>query len=259
MKVGQGPGLVFVHGLTNNWYGWGAIAPYIAPYFTMYIPDLPGYGDSEDLDDYSIEIQGEYLVNFMEELPEFPVGIVGISMGSSITGELGRRVGERLQGIVLAGPTIKKGRTVALFGGLNNLMRLIGTTDTTTNIMKRLIATRWLAHVISKYMNMYNYQPELVDEYGIEGKQKMRAKTYPPMSVSVSTYDLMGVLKDYQYPALMIYGKQDRVSSPKYAYQELIPEKPNLHCIEVDEAGHWVTVEKPAQVAEAIVQFFNHK
>ena len=66
IKVGSGPGLVMIHGLTNNWYGWGPMIPFLKEYFTLYLIDLPGYGNSGDLQEYSIELESEYVIKLMD-------------------------------------------------------------------------------------------------------------------------------------------------------------------------------------------------
>ena len=57
VKVGQGEPLVFVHGLSGNWEGWVPIIPYLEKNFCLYLLDLPGYGHSDGLDQYSISAQ----------------------------------------------------------------------------------------------------------------------------------------------------------------------------------------------------------
>jgi haloacetate dehalogenase len=45
-KAGSGPPLVLLHGYPQTHMMWHEIAPYLATDFTVYLPDLRGYGDS---------------------------------------------------------------------------------------------------------------------------------------------------------------------------------------------------------------------
>ncbi|MCA9392259.1 alpha/beta hydrolase [candidate division WWE3 bacterium] len=254
VQTGNGPSLVLLHGLTNNWYGWGAMIPYLEKDFTLIMPDLPGYGMSGDLEEYSLEIQGEYIVEFINQLPEFPAAVMGVSMGSLLTAEVAKHIGSKLRSVILVSPLIKKGRTTYLTKGMEYIMRALNTTSYTTELLKYVVGTRRMAYALSKHLNMYEFNKELVDEYGIEGKKQMRAKTYPEMSISVSRYDLVHTLKDYPYQTLMIYGKHDRASRPNYAREILEASNPNISCVEIDRGGHWVSVEQPEKVAKQIVK-----
>lgn len=259
VKIGEGPSLVLLHGLTNNWYGWGAIVPYLEKHFTLIIPDLPGYGLSGDLDKYSLEIMGEYVVDFINQLPEFPVAVMGVSMGSLLAAEVAKHIGDKLESVILVSPLLKKGRTTYLTKSMEYIMRFLNTTSYTTELLKYVAGTRRMAYALSKHLNMYEFNKELVDEYGIEGKKLMRAKTYPEMSISVSRYDLLETLMNYPYRTLMVYGKHDRASKPIYAREILESVNPNIECVEVEKGGHWVPVEQPEMVARHIIEHLSDK
>jgi pimeloyl-ACP methyl ester carboxylesterase len=255
-KVGKGPVLVLVHGLTNNWYGWGPTIDYLKDDFTLYIPDLPGYGHSGDIEEYSIEILAQFVCSFIRALPERVCAVVGISMGSSITAEVGRIMGEELDAIVEISPLIKKGgKTKSLVGGFTSVSSLMSKTYTTTRFLKWIVGTRIMSHAISKYVNMYEYRPELVNEYGFIGKRLMRPIVYPKMSMSVSAYDLLKTMQNYRYPALMLYGRNDKVTKAVYAHELIAKNRPNITVREIDKAGHWVQVERAEEVAREIKKY----
>ncbi len=255
-KVGQGPGLVLVHGLRNNWYGWGNIMPLLKEDFTVYALDLPGYGDSGDLGKYSIEIMADYVIAFIKNLPEAPMGVVGLSMGSAITGEIARKYSNNLKGVVLAGPVLRAGHTVGLLKLMKYFMRFMGSNRLTLRLLKMVIGLRTMSYILGRFLSMHKFNKKLIDEYGLEGSQKMRARTYPHMSISVSEYDLLTTVKNNQSPMLLIYGESDRASKPEYAVRKVLPYNQKVRFAIVKKAGHWVVVEQPQQVAAQIRNFY---
>jgi triacylglycerol lipase len=86
LKGGTGSPLVLVHGFTDNKDTWDAIAPYLTPQFTVYAPDLPGYGEAsrDPNGDYSIDAQVENLHAFIQDLGLNSVDLGGNSMGGGV-------------------------------------------------------------------------------------------------------------------------------------------------------------------------------
>jgi pimeloyl-ACP methyl ester carboxylesterase len=80
----SGPAVVLVHGLGASAEYWGNLAPYLANAgFRVYIPDLIGYGRSEQPADFSYSVRDEaaVVVGFMDALGLKQVELGGWSMG----------------------------------------------------------------------------------------------------------------------------------------------------------------------------------
>ncbi len=55
VTYGKGNPVVLIHGLTNNWEGHIPLATVLGETYKVYIPDIPGYGDSGGLKNYNIQ------------------------------------------------------------------------------------------------------------------------------------------------------------------------------------------------------------
>ena len=95
----DGPVVMLIHGLGGRSDDWSNLAPYFAKAgFRVYLPDLPGYGRSEQPADfsYSVPDEAEAVVGFMDALGLKQVDLGGWSMGGWIvqlvTGEHPERV-----------------------------------------------------------------------------------------------------------------------------------------------------------------------
>ena len=66
-RAGTGPSVVFCHGTPWSSELWRPIADALAPYFTVHLWDMPGYGQSSKEPDHpvSLDLQGELLSDLL--------------------------------------------------------------------------------------------------------------------------------------------------------------------------------------------------
>jgi len=103
------PVIVLVHGFTGAKENWLPLMRVLAPNYRLIAPDLPGWGDSERLQDadYGATEQAERLAIFLRALPGIvgsdgpPALLVGHSMGGQIVGLLAARHPELVDRLVL--------------------------------------------------------------------------------------------------------------------------------------------------------------
>ena len=99
-----GPVVVLVHGLGGRAEDWRALAPFFAKAgFRVYLPDLPGYGRSEQPVDfsYSMHDEAEAVVGFLDALGLKQVDLGGWSMGGWIAQRIASEHPERVRRLIL--------------------------------------------------------------------------------------------------------------------------------------------------------------
>lgn len=253
VKAGSGPILVFVHGWANNWVSWIPLADYLCKNYTVYLIDLPGFGDSDDLPHYSIETVSEYLKGFIERLPEKPKALVGLSMGSLVVAQVGKIDEKISENLILISPVIKnKSLSDLVSTTLESSLKIMDHFSLSEMFLKKIIETRIAAYSMSKYMNMYKFNKFLVDEYGMIGKKKMRKEAFVQMGYSGASYDLKEVLFHHKMPVLLIYGREDKISSPQNVRKSLLKMNDKIKLKVIPFAGHVVPLEEPEKVATSI-------
>lgn len=256
-KTGSGPDLVLLHGLSHSWEGMIPIAEKLKKDYTLYIVDLPGFGDTGSLAEYSIEIDADYIHAFLQQLNLIPEAVVGVSMGSMITGDLAYRYPDSMKSSVLIGPVIKNKNIEAMTKTLKYTMYAIKRFDLTEATLAKIMSVRFTIYAIARWMNMYEFNKELVRTYNLNAKKKMRKEAYTQMNISCYEYNLNEVVKKITIPSLLLYGRQDKISSPDFARREILPHNDKLQVADINEAGHVVPLEKPLEVAETIKKFIS--
>ena len=89
VELGDGPPLVFVHGLSGCWQNWLENIPHFARRHRVIAIDLPGFGESElPQEDITIPGYGRFVDAFLGEIGVECASIVGNSMGGFIAAEV---------------------------------------------------------------------------------------------------------------------------------------------------------------------------
>ncbi len=112
-----------------------------------------------------------------------------------------------------------------------------------------------MAYIFAKYVNMYKFNKELIDKYGMKGKRKMTKDAYVEMGVAAADYDFDATLRAIKIPTLLVYGREDKMSRFSYAQKLVLSENNHLSLAVIPEAGHIVSLEKVEVTALPIMSF----
>jgi pimeloyl-ACP methyl ester carboxylesterase len=258
-ETGKGKSLILIHGWTNNWEGWIPLARRLRKHYRLYILDLPGYGDSDPLLSYSIEEEADYVAQFMKIKKIKAEAVIGLSMGSLVTAELGKKHHELAKKIILLGPVFRLNERSIKNILLDSIFPLIKKSKRAESILKRLVETKRWGYFTGKFVNMYKFDSFLVDSYGFIGRIKMRKEAFVEMGISISKFRLDEVLDKYKLPVFLLYGKHDKFCSIGNAKKAIKNKKGDYTFDYVKEAGHIVSIEKPKPVAEKVLNFLENK
>ena len=125
--VGNGPPVVLVHGYGVSGTYMLPLARALAPSHSVFVPDLPGQGKSEQLrGKVSLESLADALGDWVEANALARPILVANSMGCQIVTELAARRQAAVGSLILIGPTVDPERRAArhqLFGALRDAAR----------------------------------------------------------------------------------------------------------------------------------------
>jgi pimeloyl-ACP methyl ester carboxylesterase len=102
--AGDGPVVVLVHGLGGHGEDWLNLSDYLVKAgYRVYLPDLPGYGRSEQPADfsYSVHDEAEAVVGFLDALGLKQVDLGGWSMGGGVVQHVAIKHPERVRRLML--------------------------------------------------------------------------------------------------------------------------------------------------------------
>ena len=101
LRAGNGPPVLFFHGLNGNAESWRRQLDGLAGSLEMWAWDAPGYGDSDPGGDGLDDLAAAALA-FIERVTAGPVHLVGHSMGGLVAMAVALRAPRRVQRLVLS-------------------------------------------------------------------------------------------------------------------------------------------------------------
>jgi pimeloyl-ACP methyl ester carboxylesterase len=235
LRKGSGPPLVVVHGSLGN-VGWVPLYEQLAESYTVFVPDVPGYGQSDRPDwarsprDLAILLQ-----QLMDALGLVDVTLVGLGFGGFLAAEMASMNQGRLSRMVLVGATGIRPRE----GEIADQM-LIGFPEWGLSGFRDLSSFRDLFGVDSLPDDLYSL-------WDLSTEMTARVCWKPWMFSD----QLPHLLSEVRVPTLLVWGEHDRLVPIDIAhqYQALLP---NATLEIVAEAGHVVDLEAPEALTNLI-------
>lgn len=230
---GQGQPLVLVHGGHGSWMHWARNIDSLAQHFRVLVPDLPGFGASDDLDLPAHDPRRlDALLAALEQslavlLPEGGFHLAGFSFGGAVAGLLATRMA-RVRRLVLLGT-----------GGHGGTRR------------DRVPLQNWrvddeAARTAALRQNLEAFmlsRAEAVDALALEiHRYSCEATRFRSKALSRGAW-LPAALQAYRKPILLVWGEADVTAVPMEAAECLQQARPERDWTIVPRAGHWVQFE----------------
>lgn len=250
---GQGSLLVLVHGWTNDWSGFIPLMKKLSG-FQILAVDLPGYGASSELKgEYTIEKIADILSELLSRLNKKAEVVCCVSMGTVIGVEFANKYPKLLEKLVLIGPPIIKYdwfpskiyREMVGFFNSGWVSRSIG---------KKIVSNNLYGHLTARYLNMYHYDKDFINKYGLRGRKKVKKDALFQMGKAMYNFHMKREMRKLNTPTLIVLGRFDKLIDLSEAVL-IESEMKNVQVVWVENAGHVAWFEKPSKVAERVMEF----
>ena len=255
-ELGEGPAILFVHGLGASWQSWLEQLPEFAASHRVVAMDLPGFGYSESpSEDISIEYYARWTAQFMDVLGIESAAVVGNSMGGFVSAELAIKVPARVQRLVFVSAAIfwqnrRRAQPLVQLARMSDAVvarALVRATDD--------IATRRRLRYAALATAGFRYPQYVSDELAHEMvRSARRTDGFLPALEALAGYDLEKELPKISCPTLIVWGANDQLVSVKDAerLEDLIPASRR----EVFErTGHVAMLERPERFNRLLEEF----
>lgn len=240
---GQGDPLVIIHGGGDGARAWLKSAEELSNHYSVYIPDLPGFGHSQSAND-KFHLQ-EY-VAFIEDLSQ-ALGIerfhlIGHSIGGGIALHYALQFPQKVKGLVLVSSWCL-GIEAALW------VRLLSHPAFCRSLGEAGIAVlkgvKWLARLFYAPFKFSNPITRVKMDVG---------KTMTTLRGQTTV--LQDRLCELTMPTLLVWGSGDRIVPAAHAYiaAELIPDC-QLHIFE--GCGHSAYKQKAGEFSQLLANFLD--
>lgn len=253
--------IVMIHGFRGTHHGLAKIAEALPKSYNLIIPDIPGFGEGDEMERYDLDSYVAWLHRFIKKqnLKKPPI-LLGHSFGSIIAAAYAARYPDTIEKLILvnpiAAPALEGPR--GIFTKLAQLYYGIGqvlpesaakpwlSAKPITFVMSSQMAKtkdkdlrKWIHNQHYTYFSTFHSADSLSDSF--------RA------SVSHSVRDVASAIP---VPTLLVVGDKDDIT-PLTKQHELHEMLPDSKLVVIKGVGHLTHYETPKEVAAAVQAFSN--
>ena len=201
--AGHGEPLVVIHGGMGDAKTWLDNVNMLADNYTLYVPDLPGFGESQLLDcDHNIPALTEFIKDFTDNLGLDKFNLMGHSIGGGVALNYALRFPGKVTKLVLVS-SLCLGREIAPWVRMTSVLaRAIG--SAMVSLSK---ATRWLIDTLMLPVKLV--------------RPLSRASVNLGSNITTlkeQTLVLANRLSGLTMPTLLVWGSRDEIVPVKQAY-----------------------------------------
>jgi pimeloyl-ACP methyl ester carboxylesterase len=242
-KFGSGKPLVLLHGGHGDWMHWFRNASALAAIREVWIPDLPGFGDSDDLDEPTFEhLCNATLISLNTLLgASTSVDLAGFSFGGMVASVLAsRRPISRLVLVGSGGHGAPRREHPALL-----------------NWKKAATPEDRIAMLHANVRTFMFHNPDAVSPLveAIYARECQRTRFHSRGSWGATT--LTGLLAEARVKPLLLWGDQDVTLASPMAFSASLREAGVAHDITlIPGAGHWLQCEAADSVNTLMKAFY---
>lgn len=253
LEGGQGEPLVLIHGFGGSKDNFNRVAKVLTAHYTVYAIDLPGFGGTnrEPGADYTIPRQAERVHDIVQRLGLQRPHIGGNSMGGAIAGAYASKYHDEVGSVWFLAPAgmraSEKSEVREHFNKTGELL-LIATDKSGYERLLDLVMTKKPA-----------FAPGFVLEAMAERSKAdaaLHMKIFRGLRAQPTFLPELYAQQPYAGPALIVWGKQDRVLHVDGA-AELKSALPQAKVVLMDDTGHVPQMERPEEVAAEYIRWRN--
>ena len=246
-EFGEGPPVVFLHGIGGNKGNWRKQQEAISEFSTGIAWDARGYGDS---DDYDGELQFSDFSNDLLRLIDArgieKAHFVGLSMGARILLDFWTVAPSRISTLTLADFFFSFDKSLTpekqeefISMRRKPLLEGIPLFELGSNLIPTLVSQKCSREVKEEILS------SILD---------LHRESYLKTITATTFFDASGVLPDICVPVQLIYGADDQLTLPSIGAeaQALIP---NANLDVIDQAGHLTNIERPEEFNRVMCLF----
>lgn len=245
-RWGAGPPVALLHGASGSWTHWIRNIRALAASRTVIVPDLPGFGDSDDLPEpHTAERLAASVTAGLRVLlpPPAVLDLIGFSFGGIIAGVIAADLGATVRRLVLLGAggmALRSDVARLALARVEPAMREAEIRDVHRTNMRRLMLGDPAA------------ADDLAVHVQVENLRRARFK-----SGNIPSSDaLLHALPRVRARVAAIFGGRDAFVGPYLdeRRETLARFQPGLDFRVVEGAGHWVNYEAPEMVNRALLE-----
>ncbi|MCA9704913.1 MAG: alpha/beta hydrolase [Myxococcales bacterium] len=266
VEAGEGPLVVMLHGFPEFWYSWRFQIPVLVRQgYRVVAPDMRGYNLSDkptEVRAYRVERLAADVAQLVERLGERKAAVVGHDWGGMVAWWFAMRHPERLSRLTILNSPHPEHQLA--------MMRSAEQVRKSSYMLYFQLPVLPERHLMRRggavLREMFRTDPERegafseadIDRYvqAMSGGTTRAALNYYRALLRRSPFGLRRALRRVDAPVQVIWGVRDRHIGMEYG-RPSAHLAPDLRFDPIDDASHWVQVDRPAQVNARLKEFLD--
>ena len=244
-EFGKGSPLILIHGGHGSWMHWARNIQALSAHFTLFVPDLAGYGDSSTPDFQELPAMVDTTIESLNQVvgANTPLKIAGFSFGGLITANIAVQR-PQVERIALLGP-----------GGHGSTQRPRGEMVNWKKALDEASRSAALKHNLWAHML---HADEAIDALALRAHTDSCVQTRFRSRPLSARGTLAQTLDAYEKNALIIWGEHDVTTAPDEMMMRLVTGRANRQGVILPGAGHWIQYEASEPVNERLIVWFRN-
>jgi pimeloyl-ACP methyl ester carboxylesterase len=252
-RLGSGPDVVLCHGTPWSSELWRSFAEALAPYFTVHLWDMPGYGRSSMDPDHrvSLDVQGELLADLLAHWDLGSPHVVAHDYGGAVS--LRARL---LHGASYASLALVDVVALAPWG--SEYFRLVRDhVDVFTALPSAVHEGALRAYIAgASHVGLTPAAMDVLVEPWLDGPGQAAFYRQIVQADEAYTDEIEGLYSQLDLPVLVVWGRDDTWIPVDRAHQ-LSALIPGAQLRIIDDAGHLVQLDQPAVLAATLMRWLS--
>jgi 3-oxoadipate enol-lactonase len=246
-EQGQGKPLALLHGFPLDWRIFEKQITPLSKQFRVIAPDLRGFGQSKNDEPFTIASLADDVHTLLQSMDALPCALGGLSMGGYVAFAFARKYASDLTSLILIDtraeadtPEGKAGRQKMI-----DLARQSGPKAVADQMLPKMLAEQTFKsnpQTVAQLRQIMETCPATTIEHALAA---MRDRE-----------DSVDLLPRITAPTLIVVGEHDAITPPAMA-QTMQTKIANSKLVQIANAGHLSTMEKPEDVTKTIESFLS--
>ena len=228
--------IIFIHGSGGNSNVWKNQLASLDINYNIIAIDLPSHDQSDNFSELNLELYIDVVKNLVNNLNLNKIILAGHSLGGAVIQSYYFNYPDEVSALILIGTGARLRVSPVILNSLK------------TNFKEFLDGL--------PIGGFYRKTPkEIINEYIAETSKIAPEVTYQDFKIC-DEFDVIDKIRLINVPCLIICGIEDRLTPTKYSkfFKENLQ---NSEMILIDNAGHFIMLEKPNELNQAIKDFIN--
>ena len=251
---GAGEPVILIHGIPTWGYLWHRLVPVLAEQNRVLAPDLIGFGYSDKSDDFdrSIAPQAEMIDALMEKMGIEQANIVAHDIGGGVALRLATLYPHRVNKLCVMNSVSYDSWAIEAMIQLGHPSAYYMASASTTVATLRQMLKQGFAETPDDEVLDGIFAP-----FSTEVGKLSLIRNAAALNTNLTT-EITRLLHKIEARTLILWGMDDKFQLLKFG-KRLSDDIPNAKLIQIKDAGHFVMLDQPEEVADHVFSFLAEK